>query len=539
MVMKRFFVFFLILMFCFLPLNGIMGQGMVRSRGIGIRGGFWKSRGGNLGIHVSSENMFNTNVHVNGVAGCLYFFSRLYDNWFMEVLLASNVNVDVESSGLFNDNVNANLLLPVLIGIRYDVLPTRVSTNFQPYVAGGAGPYIHMHSQVRDEFMQNTDISVTSDIDIGCFLGTGLNVILRDWLAWNMDLKYHLLDADMNHPYSGFAAQTGLSLMWGRKREIFRVNEIRVIVKDIYPAYYQFYSMVPLALVTVQNTVSYPIEVNVKSSMKHYCEGVHESGFVEIPWGQTRDIPVHLVFGPQLLESSYSEPAVMELEIEARAGITATKTMNAQVTVHPRNAWDGAIDKLGFFITPEAANVMSLARKQAGVLSDSIVTILEKFELGRQLFDEMHRMGIRYQRDPNIPFYQDDRVQYAETTMRLGSGDCDDLVVLYASLLESQGIRTAFVDVRDPQKSQAHVYLMFDSGVPAAQSGLISSNEKRYVVRDLDRNGPTVWIPVEATLIPEGFEEAWQNGAIQYLQEGILRHGIAEGWVRIVDVQQY
>ena len=117
------------------------------------------------------------------------------------------------------------------------------------------------------------------------------------------------------------------------------------------------------------------------------------------------------------------------------------------------------------------------------------------------------------------------------------TGDCDDLVVLYSSLLESVGIKTAFVDVQDPEKEVAHVYLMFDTGVTPEQSGLISSNEKRFVIREKASGKRTVWIPVEATFLEEGFEAAWKTGALRYLQEGLLRNGLSEDWVRIIDIQ--
>ncbi|MCB0293440.1 MAG: hypothetical protein KDH97_24515, partial [Calditrichaeota bacterium] len=80
------------------------------------------------------------------------------------------------------------------------------------------------------------------------------------------------------------------------------------------------------------------------------------------------------------------------------------------------------------------------------------------------------------------------------------------------------------------------------------QAGVISSNEKRYVVRDLQASGQyaggitrpgqnRVWIPVETTLVPQGFDESWNTGALQYLEEGIVREGLAAGWVEIIDVR--
>jgi hypothetical protein len=135
-----------------------------------------------------------------------------------------------------------------------------------------------------------------------------------------------------------------------------------------------------------------------------------------------------------------------------------------------------------------------------------------------------------------MPFYKDDRVQFALETLHIGSGDCDDLVVLYASCLESLGIRTAFVQVQDPEQEIAHLYLLFDTGIPPEQGYKISSNEKRFVIRSGNSRHKTIWLPVETTLIEEGFDVAWEKGALAYLEEGVVRNGLAEGWVRVIDV---
>jgi hypothetical protein len=81
------------------------------------------------------------------------------------------------------------------------------------------------------------------------------------------------------------------------------------------------------------------------------------------------------------------------------------------------------------------------------------------------------------------------------------------------------------------------LYLLFDSGVPSSRGDLVSSNEKRYVIRENARGNGMIWIPVETTLVASGFDEAWEAGALEYLQDGVIRHGLTENWVRIIDVE--
>jgi hypothetical protein len=71
----------------------------------------------------------------------------------------------------------------------------------------------------------------------------------------------------------------------------------------------------------------------------------------------------------------------------------------------------------------------------------------------------------------------------------------------------------------------------------ASEGSLISSNEKRFIVREDTRGKSMIWIPIETTLVASGFEEAWKGGALEYLQDGVVRHGLAENWVKVIDVQ--
>jgi hypothetical protein len=324
--------------------------------------------------------------------------------------------------------------------------------------------------------------------------------------------------------------------MFGRKSEMFRVRETKLIVKDIYPAYYQFYNLYPLALVNIQNMTGYPIEVNLKSKVSPFSSRPKESGFIQIEKGESKDLPATVIFDHNITEVESREPAILDIEIEGRARTTLIKNTSAQITVHTRNAWNGEVDKLGFFITPDAPEIIELSRSCIQAIDDSIPTALKNFEYSRAIFNDLSRRDIRYQSDPNVPYYKDDRVQFAKETLELRSGDCDDLVVLYTSLLQSIGIKSAFIQVKDPEKSIAHLFMMFDSGIPVEKATTISTNDKRYLIRDNGRNEKTVWIPVETTLLNQGFEAAWQNGALNYLKDATIRSGLVDGWVQIIDL---
>jgi len=522
--MRRTFQLFIISFFL-LSCTILQAQGISRSSGLGLRFGSWNKK-------LSQVNFTGEGDLEVGGAGCtfFYYFTRFKENWFWEFSIGAIGGAQIEVTQ--STTLEATGVVPITFGLRNDFLADRNPGKLQPYYCFGGGPYI-----VGTNLIQNDIEREEHGFKFGLYAGPGLNMTFTSWFAINLDLKYHLVNLNMSNPASCFTVNLGFAFMWGSKREIFRIKDIKLIVTDIYPAYYQFYNTYPLALVTIQNKFGSPIEVNVKANVRPFSPRPKESGFIKINKGETRDIPATVVLDPEIFEISSREPAVLDIEVEGKAGTSQKKKISNQITVHTRNSWNGEIDKLSFFLTSDDPEILSFSRQVVQSRQDSMAAILSDFHKARIIFEELKSLGICYQSDPNVPFYQDDRVQYAEETLQLGSGDCDDLVVLYASLLESLGINTAFIQVNDPEKSLAHLYLIFNSRVPVENAGLISNNEKRFIIRE-DLNGnQIIWIPVETTLVSQGFEEAWKSGATNYLKDGILRNGISEGWLNVVDVK--
>jgi outer membrane protein W len=523
-----------LIFFAAFPDSAVFAQGVPRSSGIGLRASYWNIANGPTRFSVSGDDA-RTLYDFSGFGASLYFFSRLHNNWFLEFSLGAVTRVHGEENNFLGDKVDVAATIPFLLGLRYDLLSNRFASSFQPYLACGIGPYWSTDISVRDTLRSET-VSGNLDLRLGAYTGGGVNFVITSWFALNFDLRYHFIDFQRKSEPSGMEFALGTSFMWGRQREIFQIKETKVVVRDIYPAYYQFYNTYPLALVTVKNLAGYPIEVKVRGFVKGYSVRPKDSGYIKLGRNETKDIPVTAIFGPSLRDLSRRTPAVLDLEVEARAGRAHKKETSAEIMLHNRNAWNGEVDKLGFFVSPDDEEILRLSRKLTSAKKRNDSTAAGNLAAAKLIFDGLTEKGLKYQRDPNIPFYKDDRVQYAAETLDLRHGDCDDLVVLYASLLESLGINTAFVEVNDPEKEIAHLYLMFDSGLTASDGALVSSNEKRYVIRAAARGKSMIWIPIETTLVAAGFDEAWQAGALEYLQDGIVRHGLAENWVRISDV---
>ena len=513
-----------------------MAQGISRTQGAGIRLNYWNITGQSTRIDVDNLSG-QTNVNISGIGASLYYFSRAYRDLFLEMNLGVVSGIKVGPADISTSDYKVESLIPFLVGLRYDFLSTRVSGAIHPYVAAGGGPYSTIIVQGNDTILygDSGQNSFESRMEYGWYFGGGVNFVLMSWLAINADLKYHSIDFTDFKDYSGLQLGIGASIMWGRKRAIYEITDVKVVVSDIYPVYYQLYKNYPIALVSVRNMVGHPIEVNISSAVKGYSQRSKDSGYVRLNGGETRDIPASAYFDHHLLDNNYDDSVILNMDVHVRAATSYSDELSAEIVIRGKNAWNGDMEWLPLFLTPENESIRELARRTALSIEGQIEPGLEKFTHAKALFHKLYELNIKYLSDPNVAFDKDDRVQFAEQTVDAGSGDCDDLVVLYASLLESVGIQTAFVEVRDPNKEPAHLYLLFNSEVLVENGSQISDNEKRYIVREDNRGRRTIWIPVETTLVEENFEQAWTYAAMAYLQDGVLGNGLAESWVKIID----
>jgi hypothetical protein len=138
-----------------------------------------------------------------------------------------------------------------------------------------------------------------------------------------------------------------------------------------------------------------------------------------------------------------------------------------------------------------------------------------------------------------------DRVQYPTETMRVASGDCEDLVVYVASHLMAVGIQCALVDLKPVptglrlptagERSIGHILLLANTGLQTEFASRLGLSEFEFVSRAVSGAPNTLWIPVETTVLNEGFEKAFREGVRQYYREVIERDGVRNGTVHVYD----
>ncbi len=343
-----------------------------------------------------------------------------------------------------------------------------------------------------------------------------------------MDLDYT--------PFTSNRFVVSLKAFVGKERTALAVIEHVGMMNEIYPASSQVYAFTPVGRARIRNDAG----KNITAKVSFYIPGVMNTPTETAPYvigpDEVVEIPFHAVFNSGI--DSVKSLSVYEGTVFVKAEIAAEydDRYQTKVLVRGRNDWNGDVESLHYFVKPGDRDVLEFSRNTLHDDKnrfDTIQSELINFEKARTIFEALTRT-VRYVNDPKL---SRDFVQYPSETLAMHSGDCDDITVCYASLLMSVGISAAFVDVL-PQDTtgDAHIYLIFDTGIPADRAQIVSVNTKRYLIRRAEKNVETVWIPVEATLLKSGFTEAWNVGAEQFYRDAEIGLGIIKGWIKIIDV---
>jgi hypothetical protein len=128
------------------------------------------------------------------------------------------------------------------------------------------------------------------------------------------------------------------------------------------------------------------------------------------------------------------------------------------------------------------------------------------------LFETEKLFGLSYVIDPNSSYVSMsanesavDSLQYPHQTLFYRGGDCDDMSILYSALLEAVGVRTAFITI------PGHIFMAFDLGMTEAQARKEFFDPSLLIFRS-----GRAWVPVEITMVKEGFVKAWRVGAKEW-----------------------
>lgn len=297
-------------------------------------------------------------------------------------------------------------------------------------------------------------------------------------------------------------------------------------VENIYPARLNAYRDKAIGTVRLKNQGREEVTgLVVSTSLPGFTSSALDTTVADLAPGEERDVPLKVVLDRAALAShDENQPAVLRLAMRYDVGDYRIEDARSQaLVVYDRNTlnWKQT-PSVAAFVTPRTADVQRLAKALAA--SQSQAARADRLGLAAALFEGLGRQNVRYQRDPVNPYGAEtlDYVQFPEQTLTSGSGDCDDLAVLYAAFAEALGLRTLLVT------TPGHVFVAVDTGLPAQAATTVSLDLTRTLLHD-----GTTWLPLETTLLGRPLAEAWAGAAKE-----LARWAKEPRKVELVDLRQ-
>lgn len=300
-----------------------------------------------------------------------------------------------------------------------------------------------------------------------------------------------------------------------------------VEIERIFPVLYKYYDDHPIGHATVTNARSRVVEdVEVRLSLSQFMDVPKLSARIErLRPGEQQEIDIYVLLTEQVL--SITEGAKIGAELTATYSASGRAGQDTEVVTldtYDRNAlrWDDD-QKIAAFVTAKDQEIQRYARNIASIVDDEGIEAIDRsLQLGMLLLSSMKENRCTYVPDPSSPYAelsQDteavDSVQFPRQTLEYRAGDCDDLAATYAALLESVGVSTAFITV------PGHIYAAFTLDMSRDEARQLTRTQEIIFQAD-----DSVWVPVETTLLGEGFLAAWTEGARQWREHS--DYGTAE-----------
>lgn len=366
-------------------------------------------------------------------------------------------------------------------------------------------------------------------------------------------------------------AYVGLSLNFDFRKLPVLIEEVRI--RNLYPVLWRYYarpnrdlerkileSATPLIITEADRESNYPLEevnqigriwlknesnkeitVHIKLFIPDFVSknGTEVASDIKMKPLERTSVPIQqLVLSEKAVELSQSQPVEAEIQV-IESGGSAYRTFPVTFLLHDNHSIQlDDVAKLACFIPSGSSATDSATGAFINQVRTAFQTEIETADMPENLyiamllFNVLH--GVSYAQDPNIPRQRGtiDEIKYPhemlESLMGQHSGDddestfgdCDDSTVLYCSLLESVGIKTALIQL------QSHVLMAFDLGsisVKQAQEMGLPNDYYETV------NGQA-WIPIETTFINKGFAAAWQKGGRSLQAVNIRAETVEDAW---------
>ena len=309
----------------------------------------------------------------------------------------------------------------------------------------------------------------------------------------------------------------------------------RLEFTSIFPVLYSYYDDNPVGTATLYNFEEETAEdIKLTFYVKQYMDNPKEAPAPEsLGPGEQAEIDMYGLFTSGILDVTEGEKASALINLSYKIGDEEKeKEFIESISINNRNAltWDDD-RKVCAFVTAKDPSVMRFAKNvSAYIRGEGSRATNKNLRRAMALHEALDSFGISYTIDPTTPYEQlslkesvIDYLQFPRQTLEFKGGDCDDLSALYAALLESLGIETAFITI------PGHIYMAFSLGVRPEEARKQFNRPDNLIFKD-----GTAWLPVEITIRNEGFLRAWKEGAKEWreysAEEKAGFYPVHEGW---------
>jgi tetratricopeptide (TPR) repeat protein len=289
-------------------------------------------------------------------------------------------------------------------------------------------------------------------------------------------------------------------------------------IPPLFAALQYYYTLNPIGTTTITNSEDYRI---TDIEVSFYQEGFMDNptacaSIPELAAGETKEIELFASFNQQVFTTEGTMPLNGEIVVSySSRGKAAEQTNPVQYDLYDKTAmtWDDD-NKVAAYVTPADGALRNYTSYIRQVTKDGVMKGLSaKLQIAMQIFYGLKEQGMLYQADPTSPFtlaqenpMTVDSVNLPRDTLKRATGDCDDLTVLYCTLLETVGIDAGFITV------PGHIYPVFNSGLTARDYRLIHPDKGMTINLEGE-----LWIPVEITIVgKDDFLGAWRSGIEYY-----------------------
>ncbi|MCQ2573297.1 MAG: hypothetical protein MJ182_05330 [Treponema sp.] len=365
-------------------------------------------------------------------------------------------------------------------------------------------------SETNSSDINNVNLS---GVSYGVDVGTQIRIF--PWLNADITVGYKSRYNEVFSP-SDFSIKAGFSI---NMKEAFspkiKISGELSSLNPVFPVLYSWYNTNSFGTVDIYNGEDTAItDVNVY----FYCEQyMSHSKFCEkIPYikkNETVSVNLTAFFNEstlKLLEQSDANARVI-LEYK-RLGRKESAEIPVKVPVYNRNAMSWEDDRrAAVFVSSKDSQTNDFAKQIETMVRHSLVEGKNtNLQYAAGLFEAVKLYGMNYVIDPtsaysdNVGSASVDFLQFPFQTLRFRGGDCDDLSILYCSLLETLGIESAFITV------PGHIYTAFCTGLSEEEARSVFSTDILIIAED------KAWIPVEITMIKDGFNAAVRFGMTEW-----------------------